>query len=192
MLCIKSPPKKGEGIMKHFLVRIVTLFFCLALVAFLGCSQKATVKDEAAGEQKVTAQAAPEAKTEAKTEMQEQAPQAQAAPEAYEFANIYFEFDKAIIKDDSKTILGKHASWLKANNAVNITVAGNCDERGTTEYNLALGQRRADAAAKYLANLGVSKKRIKTVSYGKEKPLDPGHNEEAWAKNRRDEFVIQK
>jgi peptidoglycan-associated lipoprotein len=178
--------------MKHFSVRIITLFFCLTLVAFLGCSQKATVKDETAGEQKVAAQAAPEAKPEAKTEMQEQAPQALAAPEAYEFANIYFEFDKALIKEDSKAVLGKHANWLKANNAVNVTVAGHCDERGTTEYNLALGQRRADAAAKYLSNLGVAKKRIKTVSYGKEKPLDPGHNEEAWAKNRRDDFVIQK
>jgi len=178
--------------MKHFLVKIMTLFFCLALLTFVGCSQKAAVKDESAGEQKVAAQAAPETKPEPKVGTQEQAPQAQAAPEAYEFANIYFDFDKALIKDDSKAILTKHANWLKANNAVNITIAGNCDERGTAEYNLALGQRRADAAAKYLTNLGVAKKRIKTVSYGKEKPLDPGHNEEAWAKNRRDEFVIQK
>jgi peptidoglycan-associated lipoprotein len=176
--------------MKRFLVSIITLIFCLALVAFMGCSQKAAVKDESAGEQKVAAQAAPEAKPEAKAETQ--APQAQAAPEAYEFANIYFDFDKAIIKEDSKGVLKQHADWLKANNAVNVTIAGNCDERGTAEYNLALGQRRATAAAKYLINLGVTKNRIKTVSYGKERPLDPGHNEEAWAKNRRDEFVIQK
>jgi len=175
--------------MKRFSVSIITLFFCLALVAFMGCSQKAAVKDEAAGQQQAV-QAAPEAKQEVKQEAQ-QAPQAEAAPEAYEFANIYFDFDKAIIKDSSKAVLQKHADWLKANNAVNITVAGNCDERGTAEYNLALGQRRADAAAKYLVNLGVAKKRIKTVSYGKERPLDPGHNEEAWGKNRRDEFVIQ-
>jgi len=175
--------------MKHFLVKIMTLFFCLTLVAFVGCSQKAAVKDETAGEQKVAAQAAPEAKPAPKVE--EQAPQTQAAPEAYEFANIYFDFDKALLKDNSKATLKKHADWLKANNAVNITIAGNCDERGTAEYNLALGQRRADAAAKYLTTLGVAKNRVKTVSYGKEKPLDPGHNEEAWAKNRRDEFVIQ-
>ena len=71
-----------------------------------------------------------------------------------------------------------------------LVIEGHCDERGTAEYNLALGQKRADEAAKYLADLGIEKDRIKTISYGKEMPLDPGHNEEAWAKNRRDHFVV--
>ncbi len=70
-----------------------------------------------------------------------------------------------------------------------MRIEGNCDERGTVEYNLALGQKRADAAKAYLVNLGVDGKRLETVSYGKEKPVDPGHNEEAWAKNRRDHFT---
>ncbi|MEN6624337.1 MAG: OmpA family protein [Smithella sp.] len=77
------------------------------------------------------------------------------------------------------------------NKVAGIVVEGNCDERGTAEYNMALGQKRAQEAKKYLVNLGVKGSAIKTVSYGKEKPVDPGHDEEAWAKNRRDHFVIK-
>ena len=73
---------------------------------------------------------------------------------------------------------------------VKIQIEGHCDERGTAEYNLALGERRSNSAKKYLISLGVPEGRISTISYGKEKPLDPGHNEEAWAKNRRDHFII--
>ena len=82
------------------------------------------------------------------------------------------------------------ASAFQKYSTYKLAIEGNCDERGTVEYNLALGQKRADEAAKYLADLGVAKERIKTISYGKERPLDPGHNEEAWAKNRRDHFVV--
>lgn len=88
--------------------------------------------------------------------------------------------------------LNKIAERLKKNESYTIKIEGNCDERGTTEYNLALGNRRANAAMNYLVNLGIKKERIKTVSYGKEKPLDPGHDEAAWAKNRRDHFVVIK
>jgi peptidoglycan-associated lipoprotein len=83
-----------------------------------------------------------------------------------------------------------HAKWLTAHPEFSVRIEGNCDERGTVEYNMALGQRRAASAMKYLVDLGVGKNRIKTVSYGKERPLDPGNNEEAWAKNRRDHFSI--
>lgn len=176
--------------MKKFSARIMALLFCLALFVFVGCAQKAAMKDEAAGEKKATVEKS-SAATQPETKMEEQKKEANAAS-AYELSIIYFDFDKAIIMAEGKAVLNKHAAWLKANNAVSITVAGNCDERGTAEYNLALGQRRANAAAQYLTNLGVAKKRIKTVSYGKEKPADPGHNEEAWAKNRRDEFIIKK
>jgi len=170
---------------------VVVVGICLALIAFLGCAQKAAVKDEGVGEQKAMAQSPAAQAKQPEAKMEEQKKPAEMAA-GYELSNIYFDFDKSLIKTDAKDVLKKHAAWLKANNAVNITVAGNCDERGTAEYNLALGQRRANAAAKYLVDLGVAKKRIKTVSYGKEKPVDPSHTEEAWAKNRRDEFVIQK
>jgi peptidoglycan-associated lipoprotein len=79
---------------------------------------------------------------------------------------------------------------MKKNDSVNIQIAGHCDERGSDEYNLALGEKRAKAAMDYIVTLGIPASRLSTLSYGKEKPLDPGHDEAAWAKNRRDEFTI--
>jgi peptidoglycan-associated lipoprotein len=99
--------------------------------------------------------------------------------------DIYFDFDSYIIRSDDMPILKKMAEWLTANQAIKLTIEGYCDERGTTEYNLALGQKRAEAAKDYFVKSGVSASRIRTVSYGKEAPVDPGHTEEAWAKNRR-------
>ena len=101
--------------------------------------------------------------------------------------DIYFDFDKYNVRQGDAEILKKNAEWLQAN-AGRLRIEGNCDERGTIEYNLALGQRRADAAKTYLINLGVDKSRLETISYGKERPVDPGHNEAAWAKNRKDHF----
>jgi peptidoglycan-associated lipoprotein len=103
---------------------------------------------------------------------------------------IHFDFDKANIKSDDAGILDQKVAILQANSALHIRVAGNCDERGSDEYNLALGNRRAIAAKQYLVSHGVDVARIETVSYGKERPIDPGHNEEAWAKNRNDQFEI--
>ena len=106
------------------------------------------------------------------------------------FVDIHFDFDKYNLKSEYRAILKKDADWLAKHEKFNVLIEGNCDERGTSEYNLALGQRRAEEARKYLVELGIDKKRIKTISYGKEKPLDPGHSEEAWGKNRRDHFVV--
>jgi peptidoglycan-associated lipoprotein len=105
---------------------------------------------------------------------------------------VYFDFDKYNIKPGFKDALKKNADWLQSNKGYNIRIEGNCDERGTNEYNMALGQRRADAAAKFLMNLGVGKDRIGTVSYGEEKPLCMEHNEDCWSRNRRDDFVVVK
>lgn len=104
-------------------------------------------------------------------------------------ADIQFEFDKYSLKPDARNTLNKLASWMKTHQKYNVRIEGNCDERGTVEYNLALGERRAKSAMVYLERMGADKNRISTISYGKEKPLDPGHNEEAWMKNRRDHFV---
>ncbi|MBL8957487.1 MAG: OmpA family protein [Myxococcaceae bacterium] len=98
---------------------------------------------------------------------------------------IHFEFDKAELTPDSQKRLDVLAEKMRANPAVHIKVAGNADELGTEEYNLALGQKRADAVKTYLSRLGVDAKRVDTVSYGEEKPLDPNHTPEAWSKNRR-------
>jgi len=105
---------------------------------------------------------------------------------------IYFDFDKYNIKPEFRDVLKKNAEWLKANMDYKVRIEGNCDERGTNEYNMALGQRRADAAAKFLMGLGIGKDRIGTVSYGEEKPLCMEHNEDCWSKNRRDDFVVTK
>ena len=107
------------------------------------------------------------------------------------FSDIHFDFDRYNIKDDAKPVLEKIAGWLSKNRNVKVLIEGNCDERGTIEYNLALGEKRAKAAKDYLISLGISPARIATISYGKEKPLCTEHNEECWAKNRRDHFVIQ-
>jgi len=103
---------------------------------------------------------------------------------------VYFDFDKYTLKPEARGTLKKNAEELMKNKNDTLVVEGHCDERGTTEYNMALGARRATEAKKYLVNLGVEEARIKTISYGKEKPLDPGHTEEAWAKNRRAQFVL--
>lgn len=113
----------------------------------------------------------------------------EAALKKLKLESIYFDFDQGNIRDDQKETMAKNSEWLKANPKVKIRVEGNCDERGTAEYNLALGQKRADAAKKYLEGLGISGDRMQTISFGLERPLDRGHNEAAWAKNRRDDFV---
>ena len=101
---------------------------------------------------------------------------------------IHFDFDRAILRTGDARVLEQKIPILQANPHVRIRVAGNCDERGSDEYNLALGNRRAIVAKAYLVDHGVDAGRIEIVSYGKERPIDPGHNEEAWAKNRNDQF----
>jgi len=104
--------------------------------------------------------------------------------------DIHFDFDKYDIRPEDTEILKENAALLMKYPKVKIQVEGHCDERGTNEYNLALGERRANAAKKYLLSLGISADRISSISYGEEKPMDVEHNEEAWDKNRRGHFVI--
>ncbi|MDD2732870.1 MAG: peptidoglycan-associated lipoprotein Pal [Desulfuromonadaceae bacterium] len=109
------------------------------------------------------------------------------------FDKIYFDFDNSDLSKSSRDTLTQSAEILmKDKKTVKVRIEGNCDERGSAEYNLALGERRAKAAAKYLITLGVQPERLSVLSYGKEKPAAQGNDEAAWSKNRRDEFVIQK
>ncbi len=108
----------------------------------------------------------------------------------FENEDIHFDFDKYYIRPDAAEILKKKAQWLKEHPEVHLLIEGHCDERGTEEYNLALGERRANSAKEFLVNLGIDPKRISIISYGEERPVDPRSCEEAWAKNRRDHFVI--
>jgi peptidoglycan-associated lipoprotein len=109
----------------------------------------------------------------------------------FESEDIYFEFDQHILSDTAKQNLNKKAQWLKNFPTAKAMIEGHCDDRGSAEYNLALGQKRADSAMQYLVSLGINPNRIATVSFGKEKPIDTGANEAAWAKNRRAHFVLK-
>ena len=104
--------------------------------------------------------------------------------------NIYFEFDKSTLTPMAQDTLMRHAAWLRANSDVTVTIEGHADERGTNEYNLALGDRRADSAKAFLVDLGIGASRLTTISYGEERPLCMQRDEECWAKNRRGHFVI--
>ena len=105
---------------------------------------------------------------------------------------IYFDFDRYEIRPDQRPALQANADLLKGKlSNYRLVIEGHCDERGTGEYNMTLGDRRGNAARQYLIDLGVSPVRIRTISYGEERPTDPGHNETAWAKNRRGEFVLE-
>jgi peptidoglycan-associated lipoprotein len=106
------------------------------------------------------------------------------------FQPVFFGFDSSDIDSGAQATLNSNAELLKRYSTWTITIEGHADERGTAEYNLALGERRALSARNYLVSLGIAADRLRTISYGKEFPFDPGHNEEAWAKNRRAHFVV--
>jgi peptidoglycan-associated lipoprotein len=113
-----------------------------------------------------------------------------AHPEILQAQTIYFDYDKSAIKSSEQGKLGEVANYLKSNPSQAVRVEGNCDERGTEEYNRSLGERRALGAREYLVQLGVDPIRVVTITYGEDKPADSGHNEAAWSKNRRDDFVV--
>lgn len=179
---------KGAVMNKLFPAAII-LFLCIVMVS--GCAKKTA---EPAAEVTPPSQAAPAAPSQ-DMKMGDTAPsQAAPSPAATAAASfdkkIYFDFDRFDLSPESIETLNSLAAFLKANASLTVKIEGNCDERGTNEYNLALGERRAKAALDYLATQGIDTARLSTVSYGEEKPVDPGQNEEAWAKNRRDEFVL--
>jgi peptidoglycan-associated lipoprotein len=110
---------------------------------------------------------------------------------AGDFTDVFFELDSYALGADAKVALDRAARLLRDKAGVNITLEGHCDERGTVEYNQALGEKRANAARDYLVNAGVSAARVQTLSYGKERPFAEGHDESAWAQNRRAHFVLR-
>jgi peptidoglycan-associated lipoprotein len=158
---------------------LLTLLFSIAI---WGCSKKQTVKQEEPIKQ---------------PEVQAPVPAAPATPPPAEPAAalpkldlqaIYFEFDSYALRAEAKEMLNKAGSLLRSYPEISLRLEGHCDQRGTAEYNLALGEKRANAVRNYLMDLGVAKSRLSTVSYGKEKPAALGNDEESWAKNRRVEI----
>jgi peptidoglycan-associated lipoprotein len=185
---------------------LILLFFISSLFLF-SCSKKqvksegivskppTAVEDEAAAKKRVRIreQELAEQELREKALKEEEAKRLQAASNKahFESEDIHFEFDQTILSDTAKQNLNKKAQWLKDYPAAKALIEGHCDERGSAEYNLALGQKRAEAAMNYLTALGINASRISTISYGKENPLDTGSNEAAWAKNRRAHFVLK-
>ena len=150
----------------------------------------AAARERALREQALKEAAEREAREAAEKAKREAEARAAAILKELQIADIRYDYDKYNLRPDAQEILKKAApAYLKYSN-YNLVVEGHCDERGTVEYNLALGEKRANEAAKFLVDLGIAKDRIKTISYGKENPLDKGNNEEAWAKNRRAHFVV--
>ncbi|MFC1528400.1 peptidoglycan-associated lipoprotein Pal [Candidatus Latescibacterota bacterium] len=111
-------------------------------------------------------------------------------PSDLKLSTIYFDYDKSNIRSDQRSSLADNAAILSKYSTVRIRIEGHCDERGSDEYNLALGQRRADSARQYLTEYGISSSRITTLTYGESRPVSLGHNESSWAQNRRCEFII--
>jgi peptidoglycan-associated lipoprotein len=168
----------------------LSFILLVGIVALWGCPKKAEMTTAPEGQtqaEKVTPPPTPAPTAEAKAEGTNE----KAGAEAEGLKPVYFDFDKSFIRDDAKAVMKANAEWLKAHPKEKIKIEGNCDERGTIEYNQALGQRRAASAKKYLTDMGVSGRRISLISYGKEKPLCTDHDETCWQKNRRDDFVSQ-
>jgi peptidoglycan-associated lipoprotein len=112
-------------------------------------------------------------------------------PPVAPLGDVFYEFDRSDLSTAAQDQLKTNATWMSSNAGRNVIVEGHCDERGTNEYNLALGERRAASAKDYMVSLGAEAARLKTVSYGEERPFDPGHDEAAWAQNRRAHFVAE-
>ena len=179
---------------------IAILIFCIGLI-MMGCPKKTVVREEPSAKKedaaKIEAERAAKEKESKTKEDLEKSLVAQRTPgiegvvfESSLLKDIHFDFDKYDIRPEDVTILRENAALLKKYPNVKVQIEGHCDERGTIEYNLALGERRATSTKNYLVSLGISADRISTITFGKEKPLDPGHHEEAWAKNRRAHTVI--
>lgn len=166
--------------------QIFSLMICGLVAGLVGCSKKDVVSDEPA--MVPSEDSAGVATPGGGVEMMGAAGDVGAA--FSEMDIVYYGYDSFNLSDEARNALKKNADWMKANTSARIQIEGHCDERGTVEYNMALGDRRANAAKSYLVRLGVAGNRIETISYGKERPADMGHSESAWAKNRRAVFVL--
>ena len=184
------------------------VFFLVIFVAFLApsCGKKEISSKPVMSEEEARRQAEEEAR---RREMEKQAgiqeetirderlsesekmERIRVERDMFENEDVQFEFDSARLSMEAQDILRRKAEWLKENPRAKVIIEGHCDERGTNDYNLALGDRRAFSAKSFLVDLGIIESRLTTVSYGEERPLDPGSDEEAWAKNRRAHFVIK-
>ena len=184
------------------------LMLAMLLVLGVSCAKKTvTMESQAMEEEKATEQAQAQSAAEAeaarkaaemaqKSEAEQQREQAammaeEARKRAFEEEDIHFDFDKYVLTPKAMMILDEKAAYLREHPEVRVLIEGHCDERGTNEYNLALGDRRANSAKSYLVKSGVAESRLTTISYGEEQPLCTEHTESCWWRNRRDHFQIR-
>ncbi len=198
--------------MKRKWIILAMLFVIPAMLFTVSCAKKAVMTEPSTTDTSATDDAARQAELEKQKAMerQKQLEEERLAAERAEklkaeamqrdmmmsknrflSENVHFAFDSAILDSQAQELLKQKAMWLRDFPDAKVVIEGHCDERGTNAYNLALGERRAESAKAFLVNLGISGARLTTISYGEEKPLDLGHNEEAWAKNRRDAFALE-
>lgn len=177
---------------------ILMIIFAIAMIAGCGGSRAVSTAGQETGQAAADSMAVtPEDRSrvdsrEIDRRVMDMLTEKEPAAESRELAlyPVYFALDDSDLAPEVRSVLSGLAEGLALNPGVSIMIEGHCDERGTVEYNLALGERRAIAVKEYLINYGVNASRLYTISYGKERPADPGHNEAAWAKNRRAEFSI--
>jgi peptidoglycan-associated lipoprotein len=184
--------KKEETLMKELGSLLMISAVLLIMVAFGGCAKKVPPTTQAVEvtEKPVAPPPREEVAKEQPPAVEEQPIVRESEPGAT-LADIYFDFDRSDIRPDARQVLESNAGWLKANPRARIKIEGHCDERGTTEYNLALGQRRAEATKRFLAALGIDASRLSTISYGEERPVCADHEEGCWSKNRRSHFMVE-
>jgi len=178
---------------KNLWIGLVMLFLIPVFFFTVSCAQqevKDTAEETTTEPEKAPEETATEATKEVTPDMSAEERAIMAARNMFLSEDVYFEFDKSTLDSMSQDILSRKADWMRDNSDVVVSVEGHCDERGTNEYNLALGERRAESVKSFLVDLGIDAYRISTVSYGEERPVDTGHNEEAWAKNRRAHCLI--
>ena len=198
--------------MKRKWIILAMLFIIPTMLFSVSCAKKAVMTEPSMTDTSAADEAARQAELEKQKEMdrQKQMEEERLAAERAEqlkaeamerdmmmaknrfiSENVYFDFDNATLDYQAQELLKQKAMWLRDYPEANVVIEGHCDERGTNAYNLALGERRAESAKAFLVNLGISDARLTTISYGEEKPLDMGQNEESWAKNRRAAFVLE-
>jgi len=180
----------------HVTLKGIFIVFILGLLMFTGCAEKKSIvtSDSAKGKEiyspTTKGDLAKDNSASERAVSEQSVDLEKMAKKASPVSDINFDYDSSSIRSDAREILKINANYFMKNRSSSIVIEGHCDERGTNEYNMALGERRAQETKKYLVNLGINESLMKTVSFGEEQPLDPASNEEAWAKNRRAHFVV--
>ncbi|MFA5321825.1 MAG: peptidoglycan-associated lipoprotein Pal [Smithella sp.] len=190
--------------MKNYITfKVAFVVMILGLLIFTGCAEKKSVVTSDAAQKQETATTPQDgsagqtdvATSQEASDVQETAKEQSVdlekmAQEESPVSDIFFDFDSFSIRPDARDTIKANADYFMRHRISSIVIEGHCDERGTAEYNMALGERRARETKQYLTNLGIKESLIKTVSFGEERPLDPASNDEAWTKNRRAHFVV--